>query len=302
MIKTLIGDCRKILRDIETESIDCVVTSIPYWGQRDYDNPLQIGWEKTPQEFVAIIVGVFQEVFRVLKKDGNVFINVGDSYISKPTGSLGNNMTITGGKRNQESGLKRMDKSKCGIPEKNRALIPQRLAIALQENGWFIRQEIIWNKPNGMPYSSKDRCRTSHEQVWHITKTQKNWFDIDILDNPESPSPVDEICQECEGEGCEYCKDVGVITFEYKSRRSVWNIPTQPHQGEEHTAIMPDKLVSDLILCGCRENGTVLDPFGGTGTTGLVAELLNRDSIIIELNGEYLKNLPNRKETPWHTK
>lgn len=264
----LIGDVREQLKTIADNSVNCVITSPPYWGLRDYGNEKQIGLEQTSQEYVNSMVGIFTEVKRVLCDDGTLWLNLGDSYA--------NNV------KNSDNNLK----------TKDLVGIPWRVAFALQADGWYLRQDIIWAKPNPMPESVKDRCTKSHEYIFMFSKSEKYYYDNEAIKEP--------VVSSTEGHqfGGKKYNDPNNPVYDspgsiYKSngkrnKRDVWTIPTQPFIGA-HFAVMPEAVVEPCVLAGCPENGTVLDPFFGSGTTGFIASKHNRKYIGIELNPEYAK-------------
>lgn len=270
----LIGDSREKLKELQNDSIQSVITSPPYWGLRNYGNDAQIGLEKTPDEYINNMIAVFNEVFRVLKKDGTLWLNVGDSYSS-------------------------IRDAKIGLKNKDLVGIPWMLAFALRMNGWYLRQDIIWAKPSPMPEPAKDRCVRSHEHIFLLTKSPKYFFDYEaIRENRVSSSNNHQFG------GKKYNDPNNPIYSSpgsmYKSdgkrnKRDVWNITTQAFKGA-HFAVMPEALVEPCILAGSREGDTVLDPFFGAGTTGLVAIKNNRKYIGIELNPEYAEIAQNRIE------
>jgi len=252
------GDSLDILKTFPDESINCCVTSPPYWGLRNYQVEGQLGLEETPEEYVEKMVKVFREVKRVLKDDGTVWLNLGDSY--------GDEKQLTG--------------------------IPWRVAFALQADGWWLRQDIIWHKPNPMPESVTDRCTKSHEYIFLLTKSAKYYFDNDAikeetLTNDNSNRDRDNTrLNNTPGRS----KMNGLKTNDYETRnkRSVWTINTQPYKGA-HFAVFPPKIPELCIKAGSKEGDTVLDPFFGSGTTGWVAQRLGRKWIGIELNLKYIE-------------
>ena len=291
----LIGDVFTQLQTMPDNSVQCVITSPPYWGMRDYGTASwdggdsrcnhkvgrfeysvsgkqasnsasaghqaydvcpkcgatridsQIGLEQTPQEYVTKMVSVFREVWRVLKNDGVLWLNLGDSY-------AGNNSRATNG----------------GIKSKDLVGIPWRVAFALQAGGWYLRQDIIWAKPNPMPESVTDRCTKSHEYVFMLTKEPRYYFNSEAIKEPSTTKG-----------------------YKTRNKRDVWTIPTKPLK-EAHFAVMPEALVEPCILASTRQDDTVLDPFTGSGTVGVVAYKLRRNFIGIELNPEYATIANNR--------
>jgi DNA modification methylase len=302
--KILIGDCIEMMRTLPDESINCCVTSPPYFGLRNYGHDGQIGLEPTPDEFVAKLVSVFREVRRVLRDDGTLWLNLGDSYVSKPTGSLGN---FTGADKgfgdshsHQKAALERPDKSGFGIPEKNLIGIPWRVAFALQADGWYLRQDIIWHKPNPMPESVTDRCTKAHEYIFLLTKSARYWYDADAIKEGSTGNTKgaaasfkrsgskrgESICPNSPMPTHREDRDDVAYDGDTRNKRSVWTVATQPYSGA-HFATFPPDLIRPCIRAGCPIGGTVLDPFGGSGTTGMVALEESRSVILCELNPEY---------------
>lgn len=278
----LIGDASTNLKALAEDSIDCVVTSPPYFRLRDYGVLGQLGMEPSVDEFVLSLVEVFREVKRVLKPIGTVWLNLGDSYASAtglPSAVKGNHAGVSGlTDRSRKGAFK--SKDLCGIP--------WRVALALQADGWYLRNDIIWHKPNAYPESIRDRLGRDHEYLFLLTKSPKYFFDIKAIQVPTKephaarPHPWlhdRTITREKNGS-----TDKHAISM--RNRRTVWTLPTQSYKGS-HFATFPEKLVEPCILAGCPEGGTVLDPFAGSGTTLAVAKRLNRSSIGIELNPAY---------------
>mgnify|MGYP001361283792 FL=1 len=402
-IKILKGDCRKTLQSLPAESINTCITSPPYWGLRDYNGESeQLGLENTPEEFVENLVQVFREIKRVLRDDGTVWLNLGDSYSSGGRTTT-TNQTLRGDKN---YGVTRPKPSK-GIKPKDLIGIPWRVAFALQQDGWYLRQDIIWHKPNPMPESVTDRCTKAHEYIFLLSKSVKYYFDNESIKEDLAESSQTRLNQDVENQngsfrvpgrtngnmkavshgkyknqeteaknrqglhanrGCKlievreslpeqsllveflraktnaktlaentnipltkiehwFRKDVtgfaypsiddwqkvkefiddfsdefyeidkGLSEFELKTdevvlntkrnKRSVWTVTTKPFKGA-HFATFPMDLIEPCVLAGCPEGGTVLDPFGGSGTTAQVANGHNRNAIICELNDEYI--------------
>lgn len=321
------GDCREVLRTMPDQSVHCCVTSPPYFGLRDYGHAGQIGLEATPDAFVAEMVAVFREVRRVLRDDGTLWLNLGDSYSTHAAGKVANPMaksTLAGIKTQEvanESSRSQGQYLKCpSLPEKNLIGIPWRVAFALQADGWYLRQDIIWSKPNPMPESVQDRCTKAHEYLFMLTKSARYHYDIEAIKEPMSLSSVARLSQDVDsqagsdrvpGKTNGTMKAVGKTDKQrghgrrhagfndrwdamereeqcsgLRNKRSVWSVATQPFS-EAHFATFPPELIEPCIKAGCPQGGTVLDPFGGAGTTGLVADRLGRDAILIELNPEY---------------
>jgi site-specific DNA-methyltransferase (adenine-specific) len=269
-VNILVGDCRTTLQSLPDQSVHTCVTSPPYFGLRDYGMDDQIGLEQTPEAFVEQLVAVFREVKRVLRDDGTLWLNLGDSYNTQPA------------ENNKPSGLKKKDL--IGIP--------WRVAFALQADGWYLRQDIIWHKPNPMPESVTDRCTKAHEYIFLLSKSPKYCFDYEAIKEAATTVPMNRN-KSAEGYQADYPKGDRFSKGDRvwgadgkKNRRSVWTVATKPYKGA-HFATFPPDLIEPCILAGCPEGGTVLDPFGGAGTTGLVASNHNRNAILCELNPEY---------------
>ena len=281
------------LQEIDTESVQCVVTSPPYWGLRNYQMDDQIGLEDTPEEFIENMVEVFREIKRVLKNDGTVWLNLGDSYNSQ-TGS-GFNTNKNEGQNHRIKELQKTQGSlvkKISLKPKNLVGIPWRVALALQADGWYLRQDIIWHKPNPMPESVTDRCTKSHDYIFLLSKSAKYFYDADAIREPAQDWGTRDRSQLRSGTQDELLKHRGLKDANFaeigKNRRSVWTINTQSYK-EAHFAAFPPKLPELCIKAGSSEGDVVLDPFFGSGTTGWVAQRLKRKWIGIELNPEYIK-------------
>lgn len=339
-VQILQGDCRNILKTLPAESVHCVVTSPPYFGLRDYGVDGQIGLEPTPEAFVAEMVDVFREVRRVLRKDGTVWLNLGDSYAGSGRGGYpGGKSGLDGTTDGQDNSRKARGSQKAagfhekarlagtvarawtpppaGFKQKDLIGIPWRVAFALQADGWYLRQDIIWSKPNPMPESVRDRCTKAHEYIFLLTKSGQYYYDAEAIAEGLAESSVARLSQNVEeqlgservpGKTNGAMKAVGGrrrgvpprhaqyessdqsglddVARGRRNKRSVWTVPTQPFK-EAHFATFPPELIDPCIKAGCPAGGTVLDPFGGAGTTGLVADRLQRNAILIELNPEY---------------
>tara|TARA_R110000850_G_scaffold266183_1_gene396405 strand:+ start:53 stop:970 length:918 start_codon:yes stop_codon:yes gene_type:complete len=282
-IKVLQGDCREVLKTMPEKTYHTCVTSPPYWGLRDYGEDNQLGLEETPQEYVANLVEVFREVRRVLRDDGTVWLNLGDSYSSGGRKTT-TNQTVRG---DTDYGVTRPPVYK-GIKPKDLVGIPWRVAFALQEDGWYLRQDIIWNKPNPMPESVKDRCTKSHEYIFLLSKSKNYYFDNEsIKEEAQDWGIRDRTNGKYHNEGTGLNPHSGLEnSYDTKNKRSVWTVSTKPYK-EAHFATYPPDLIEPCILAGCPEDGNVLDPFGGAGTTGLVSDRLRRNATLIELNKSY---------------
>jgi site-specific DNA-methyltransferase (cytosine-N4-specific) len=352
-----VGDCRELLARMADESVNCVVTSPPYWGLRDYGVDGQLGLEATPDEYVEMMVAVFREVRRVLRSDGTLWLNLGDCYA---TGAGKVDECPGGGKqgarwvgdvdrlRDDKRGYRgeRLANGRGDSPAvlrvKTRALrdgshagkhaamtakgpmsqpnrmpipglkpkdlvgIPWRVAFALQADGWWLRKDIVWSKPNPMPESTKDRPTTAHEYVFLMTKSEIYAYNADAIKEPVTggahrrgagvnPKAKNEQTGDRRKDGFnerwrvkQNASFSGAVNelVEDRNKRSVWTIATEPYPGS-HFATFPRKLVEPCILAGCPAGGVVLDPFGGSGTVGEVAEVLGRNWILLELSPEY---------------
>jgi DNA modification methylase len=290
-----VGDCREVLRTLPEGLAHTVVTSPPYFGLRDYGTDGQLGLEATPDEYVAALVGVFREVRRVLRDDGTVWLNLGDSYAANRSYQVTQSMN---GKRDTYREA-RIATVPPGCKAKDLIGIPWMTAFALRADGWYLRSEIIWSKPNPMPESVTDRPTKAHEQLFLLSKSSRYFYDADAIREMDSGRPSGNgfvrdhrlTYQNADGTGrgnVEQWEPGGG-----RNRRSVWTVATQPYEGA-HFATFPPKLIEPCILAGCSAGGTVLDPFAGAGTTGLVAQRLGRSFVGIELNAEYAQLARNR--------
>lgn len=351
MIELHLGDCLDVLKRLKDKSVSCCVTSPPYYGQRDYGVDGQLGLEKTPEEYVQKLVYIFREVKKRLRPDGNLWLNLGDSYTGGGRGASDAKFIGQGTREAQKLG--RRDKID-GLPAKNLIGIPWRVAFALQSDGWFLRQDIIWKKNNPMPESVRDRCTKSHEYIFLLTKASRYYFDHDAIKEPSKypngPNSAKSI-KSPYGQGFTRNAKISSNRKELRtntesrhrssvkggqsleknpsglrSKRSVWesedhnlliqwlaenkpeilkqyldtipnvwDISTVPFKGA-HFATFPPKLAENCILAGCPKEGIVLDPFMGSGTTGMVSKMNGRNFVGIELNPEYLKMAEKRIE------
>lgn len=296
--RCVFGDALRELRKVPDETFHCVLTSPAYWGLRDYQARGQYGLEATPALYVRRLVRLFREVRRVLREDGTVWLNLGDSYAGKPGGYQGKN-----GARASRTFTARISlpKGGDGLKPKDLVGIPWRTALALQADGWWLRSEIIWAKPNPMPESVADRPTKSHEQVFLLSKASNHYFNGPAIAEPCSEpnwtrdynkaglkaNAANAKLQETLPKG-------RVISGgDTRRARDVWTIAGEPYGGA-HFATMPTELARRCILAGCPEGGVVLDPFFGSGTTGQVAEALGRLWFGIELNREYAPLIAQR--------
>ena len=268
--EVIVGDCRTVLRNLPAESVDCVFTSPPYFGLRDYESADQIGHETSRDGYVRELVAVFREVFRVLKSTGTCWINLGDSYNAAGRKGHGTRQGVKQGTLRASAEKKDWVRpSDPSAKPKELLGIPWRVALALSDDGWCLRQDIVWNKPNPMTESVKDRATKAHEYLFMFTKSERYYFNHEGFREPTA-----------DGTGL-------------RNRRSVWTVPAQSFRGA-HFATFPPNLVRPALLGGCPPGGVVLDPFGGSGTTAGVAETLGMRSIMIEVNPEFAALIPSR--------
>ena len=344
-VTILVGDNRFLLELLPDQSVHCCVTSPPYFGLRDYGVAGQIGLESTPDAYVAQMVNVFREVRRVLRDDGTLWLNLGDSYSSggRTTQTVRRSQVVdnkckgptsrtldgdaASGKQEYLNGTAMRPPAVDGLGSKQLLGIPWRVAFALQADGWYLRQNIIWHKPNPMPESVRNRCTKAHEYIFLLSKSQKYYYDAAAIatpsitgDNrrPYGSKGANELDPRGEqgggkprrGKTWEERKAMGfrgdtkhptkdaieaglpIPSFAASpdgvNKRSVWTVTTKPFKGA-HFATFPPDLIEPCVLAGCPEGGTVLDPFGGAGTTGLVAKRHNRNAMLLELNPEYAR-------------
>ena len=280
------GDSLAVLRELPDQSVDCCVTSPPYFGLRDYGSEGQYGLEASPAEYVETMRALFSEVRRVLTDDGTLWLNLGDTYYSGKGAAVGPDK-----KQPARRGYVRpVDKSGADWAKPKSLLgIPWRVAFALQDDGWILRNEIIWSKPNAMPESVTDRLSSRHEHLFMLTKSRRYWFDLDPIREPHVSEPGREGSNYMRGQKA--MRPVGPNSGAYseggRNPGDVWSIATQPFPGA-HFAVMPPELARRAVVAGCKPGGVVLDPFSGSGTTGLVAQQNGRRYVGIDLSAEYL--------------
>ena len=317
-------DCKSGISNLTDNSIDCVVTSPPYFGLRDYGISEQIGLEETPDLYIEKLLQIFSEVYRVLKKEGTFWLNIGDSYAGSGHGYLSE---IKDKQATNKGSLCFRNRPPAPVPKGLKAKdligIPWMLAFALRESGWYLRQDIIWNKTNPMPESVRDRCTKSHEYIFLLTKSKKYYFNYEAILEPaafdgrkdtmmkgsqkyaENYTGLNQ--QSFASKGHERCPNkirgyatkegniglpasyhgINIQTYPARNKRDVWTLSTKPLK-EAHFASYPPELILPCILAGCPEQGIVLDPFMGSGTTAIVAKQNNRNYIGFELNPEYV--------------
>ncbi len=306
-----LGDCLGVLKTLAAGSVDCCVTSPPYWNLRNYDVAEQIGLEETPEEYIAKMVEVFREVKRVLRDDGTLWLNIGDSYaFSGKGGNPGHSPHIKQKTNAGSLSVRNLKRGGDGLKPKDLVGIPWMLAFALRADGWYLRCDIIWSKPNPMPESVTDRPTKAHEYIFLLSKSEHYFYDHEAIKEPAIYSGL-------AGQSESGYKDATTYNGKHsdkqrghsrrhagfnerwdkmtrkeqcsgmRNKRSVWQVPTKPYAGA-HFATFPTKLIEPCILAGCPAGGTVLDPFTGSGTTGEVAIKSGRQFVGIELNPEYL--------------
>lgn len=297
--KIYCGNCVEVLKTFSDKSINCCITSPPYYGLRDYGVSGQIGNEDTPEQYIEKLVNVFEEVRRILKDDGVLWLNLGDSWAGSNQGAGTKNLTK---KQASNHGTNYMNtdthKSKLskliGYKPKDLIGIPWMAAFALREAGWYLRQDIIWAKGNPMPESVKDRCTKSHEYIFLLSKSRKYYFDYESIKEP-AKYPNDNRGSRNDSRRGTKMNSISGVTGEKRNKRDVWNVNTKPCR-EAHFATFPDTLIEPCVLAGCPEGGIILDPFMGAGTMGMVAKRHNRNYVGIELNPDYVQIAENRIE------
>jgi len=306
MIHILEGSSLNLLKQLPSNSIDSCITSPPYWQLRDYKVEDQIGREKDPEEYIKKLVEIFNEVNRILKKTGTLWLNIGDTYAggNKATGKVWRDSEESGESpkhskfqtKNEGSIVTERTPVPKGMKRKDLVGIPWMLAFALRANGWYLRQDIIWHKPSPMPESVEDRCTRAHEYVFLMSKSPKYYYNQQAIKEKSIHK------ESIEGRGYrradEVANDPGFEiragfqnipvgkTYPVRNKRSVWKVAQVSYPGA-HFATYPPKLIEPMILAGCPEGGTIIDPFGGAGTTAVVADRLNRNCISIDVSDKY---------------
>ena len=294
MNKIEFGDCRTTMRQWAAAGIKAqtCVTSPPYYGLRDYGHEGQIGLEETPEEYIKAMVEVFRCVWDVLEDDGTLWLNIGDSYYNyRPgQGQRQGKQSISSQKFSEVEICHKRGLKLDGLKEKDLIGIPWMLAFALRADGWYLRQDIIWHKPNPMPESVQDRCTKAHEYIFLMSKSQKYYYDIDsIKEDAHTTDTSDRNRDESRLNNTPgRTRMAGLTTnhYEKKNKRSVWTVTTKPYEGA-HFAVFPSDLIEPCILAGAPVGGIVLDPFMGSGTTAQVAQSLGRQYLGCELNPDY---------------
>ena len=293
----LFGDCRETLKEFDGKARMCV-TSPPYYGLRDYGGEEnQIGQEQTPEEFIDNLVKVFREVRNVLTDDGTCWVNIGDSYYNYRPGrgqALGK-QTVSNTKQDLPDVCPRRGNRLEGLKEKDLIGIPWMLAFALRADGWYLRQDIIWHKPNPMPESVRDRCTKSHEYIFLLSKSKKYFYNNEAIKEPAKDwGTRDRSKGKYHNEGTGLQPHSGLEkSYPTKNKRSVWSVTNKPYKGS-HFAVFPPDLIEPCIKAGSEEGDIVLDPFMGSGTTAVVSKSLGRHYIGCELHEEYGKLIQKR--------
>lgn len=295
-VTLLLGDSLEVLRTLPDGAVNCIVTSPPYYGLRDYGTEGQYGLEASPSEYVETMRAMFAEARRVLADDGTLWLNLGDSYSASPPGRSEHGMRSSTLDSRSAAGTLResvrsaaVDRSKF-LPHKNLLGIPWRTAFALQDDGWILRNEIIWHKPNAMPESVRDRLSNRHEHLFMFSKSPRYWFDLDAVREPHQAP------ERKAGAGAFRARDLNhkrTATTTYagpdprgRNPGDVWSVATRPYPAA-HFAVFPIDVPLRCIKAGCKLGGTVLDPFSGSGTTGAAARQLDRRYVGVDLNPAY---------------
>ena len=293
MNRVIFGDCRDTMRNLAAQGVrvQCCVTSPPYFGLRDYGHPGQIGLEQTPEQYITAMVEVFRCVRDLLADDGTLWLNIGDSYAANRAYQV---PSTKGGPKHSDSQSAGGKGSTVpdGMKPKDLIGIPWMLAFALRADGWYLRQDIIWHKPNPMPESVRDRCTKAHEYLFLLAKSERYYFDHAAIQEPETMKPQNRLTPRKANPDAKvhgmpaYRQQEGGTGGGMRNRRSVWSVNTAPYGGA-HFATFPPALIEPCILAGSRTGDVVLDPFMGSGTTAQVAQALGRQWIGCELNPEY---------------
>lgn len=308
MSRLLLGDAADCLKAIYDESVNMCVTSPPYYGLRDYGENGQIGVEQTPQEYIQRLVEVFDEVYRVLKKDGTLWLNIGDCYAGSGKGPM--SMAVAGNGKNKalfqkDSRIYEVSKKWESIKPKDLIGIPWMLAFALRDRGWYLRSDIIWYKKNCLPESAKDRPTKTYEHIFLLAKSRQYYFDYKAIQEPLKQVSIDRY-KRGRSEKSKYVgneihrninrqrDDFSEFDQKFRRKRDVWEVSTNTYKMDEHFAMFPERLIEPCILAGSAVGGVVLDPFFGSGTTGAVAKRLGREYIGIDLSERYLEKAKQR--------
>lgn len=295
--KILQGDSLEVLKTLPSESINCCVTSPPYWALRDYGVEGQLGLEPNFNDYINKLCDIFDEVKRVLKRDGTLWVNIGDTYSGAGSGQKDT------GKCVYKTNDFRKNPTKTNLQDKSLCNIPARFSIEMQNRGWILRNVIIWHKPNCMPCSVKDRFTVDFEYVYFFVKNKKYWFEQQLEPVTEISLKRAEYGWNCDRPSTQSNNGIHTnkmgkrfVNEDGRNKRCVWRVTTKPYK-EAHFATYPKELIEPMIKAGCPVNGVVLDPFFGSGTTGLVALEQNKKFIGIELNPKYI-DIANKRLKP----
>lgn len=306
MSKILCGDALEILKMIPDNSVNMCLTSPPYYGLRDYGIDEQLGTETTPALYIERLVCIFREVHRVLRKDGTLWINIADSYAGSGKGGWDSTVKGSMNKELYNPSCFYMPKKWKGIKEKDMIGVPWALAFALRDDSWYLRSDIIWQKPNCMPESVKDRPSKSYEHIFLLAKSKHYYYDYEAIQEPAAQSTIERnrravsnIGKYAHGIECKTMQAIFVPRDHSEERtmrnkRDVWTVSTNSHRINGHFAMYPERLIEPCILAGCPVGGVVLDPFFGSGTTGAAAKRLGREYIGIDINPDYCTIAENR--------
>lgn len=299
MSKILYGDALECLKSIPDNSVNMCVTSPPYYGLRDYGIDGQLGTEDTPALYIERLVCIFREVYRVLRKDGTLWVNIADSYAGSGKGGWDSPIKSGISQQQYNPSCFNMPKKWKGVKAKDMIGIPWSLAFSLRDDGWYLRSDIIWQKPNCMPESVKDRPSKSYEHIFLLAKSKKYYYDYEAIQVPAAQSSIERAKRAVSDIG-KYANGVEGQSMQaifiprdhseervMRNKRDVWTVSTNSYRADGHFAMYPEKLIEPCILAGCPVGGVVLDPFFGSGTTGAVAKRLGREYIGIDINPEY---------------
>lgn len=279
-------NCLSLASRMPYNFIDCVITSPPYYGLRDYGAEGQFGLEETPEKFVENLVLLFREIRRAMKDTGTLWLNLGDSYAGNNSQASNNGRAGFGNPRE-----KVVNRISSGLKQKDLIGIPWMVAFALRADGWYLRQDIIWHKPNPMPESVTDRCTKSHEYIFLLSKSQKYFYNADAIKEDAMPDNTirdRDITRLNNTPGRTRMGGLVKNDYEVRNKRSVWSVTTKPFK-EAHFATFPEDLIEPCVLAGCPKGGLIYDPFGGAGTTAKVAVKHGRNYIMSEINPDYIK-------------
>jgi len=300
MIDTILyGDCRETLKNLTNLSVQTCVTSPPYYGLRDYGGEeKQLGQENSPKEYIDNLVNVFRIIKDKLSDDGTLWVNLGDSYYNYRPGKGQSypKQSVSKTKQDLPDKCNKRGNKLDGLKEKDLIGIPWMFAFAMRDDGWYLRQDIIWHKPNPMPESVKDRCTKSHEHIFLFSKNKKYYYDNEAIKEPvkQDWGTRDRTKGKYHNSGSGLSPHSGLTkSYDRKNKRDVWSVTNKPYKGS-HFAVFPPDLIEPCILAGSREGDLILDPFIGSGTTAMVSKKHNRHYIGCELHEEYQELIQQR--------